>query len=125
MCDILDLALVVQGWSSHCVLYFRISPVQLLILSELDRIFLQHLLILFATTNLCVDAHALACEPHLAVHPVLLAEVNLCHDLPQLVLLNILLKFLCVATRWLRTTYTQQVELNRFASNLRRSTSAP
>ena len=57
--------------------YFCISPPQLLILSEVARTFLQHLLILFATASLCVDAHALAFEPHLAVHPFLLAKVIL------------------------------------------------
>lgn len=71
---ILDLALVVQGWSR---LYFCISPLQLLILSEVARTLQQHLLILFATTSMCVDAHASAFGRHLAMHPVLLAKVIL------------------------------------------------
>lgn len=47
------------------MLYFCVSPVQLLFLSEVARTFLPRLLILFAITSfeLCVDAHALACEP--------------------------------------------------------------
>lgn len=53
---LLGLALVVQGWSR---LYCCISPLQLLILREVaNRTLPQHLLILFATTSLCVAAHA-------------------------------------------------------------------
>lgn len=65
-----------------CMLYFCISPaVQLFGLLEVARTFLQHLL-LCATTSLCIDAHAVAFEPHLAVHPVLLAKAFLWLDLP-------------------------------------------